>query len=603
MAELKPEQVAVLVNKRSPESVELGRYYVEQRHIPAENLIELDLPVEESIDRDAYDNSLVLPLRAAFEEKKITRRARVLVTTYGVPLKVNAPEARGDEQEALLEAYTYQKNAREKLYDLIKRALRLQGKNSGDAKQEKGETDSALVERANQAIREAAGYIKELGDSPKVPELRQQLNLILSEFGGIAAIVQSVKIPEGAANSEADQTLQKLRRDLQTAQKVLHTLDETRTPVSRKRAYPLTSQAFGAVGLLGRADAYVKMYQYKDADASVDSELSLLWWDRNHYLVSDRLPNPLHHKYSAPGHNLVVLFPTMMVSRIDAPTLFLAKRMIDQSIQAEKTGLEGKAYIDARGAKIDDEKFGQFDQSLRDTASLIGDKTGYKVEVDNRDERFSKPGDAPDTALYCGWYRLRNYEDAFTFKPGAIGYHIASEEAVSLHAADEKGWCKNALDHGITATLGAVAEPYLDSFPLPLEFFGLLLTGRYTLIDAYALTSPYISWRMVLIGDPLYKPTFKDSKVTGEDLEKISVAAKTLSPLPPAPSDSAFEDPLVRRKAYRDYQQNAETELDGFYKVLEEKLKAKQPAAPAATPANPEPQARPAPKRPHRQKP
>ena len=49
------------------------------------------------------------------------------------------------------------------------------------------------------------------------------------------------------------------------------------------------------------------------------------------------------------------------------------------------------------------------------------------------------------------------------------------------------GWCKNALERGITVTLGPTGEPYVDAFPLPNEFFALLLTGRYTLAEAYAL--------------------------------------------------------------------------------------------------------------------
>ena len=109
-------------------------------------------------------------------------------------------------------------------------------------------------------------------------------------------------------------------------------------------------------------------------------------------------------------------------------------------------------------------------------------------------------------ALYVGWYRLRQYEDAFTFRPGAIGYHMASAEAVSIHSASEPGWCKNALERGITATLGSIGEPYLDTFPEPIEFAALLMTGQYSLVETYYLTSRWVSWRMVLFGDPLYNP-------------------------------------------------------------------------------------------------
>jgi hypothetical protein len=34
----------------------------------------------------------------------------------------------------------------------------------------------------------------------------------------------------------------------------------------------------------------------------------------------------------------------------------------------------------------------------------------------------------------------------------------------------------------------------------------LLLDGRLTLAEVYALSKPFWSWQMVLIGDPLYRP-------------------------------------------------------------------------------------------------
>jgi uncharacterized protein (TIGR03790 family) len=61
------------------------------------------------------------------------------------------------------------------------------------------------------------------------------------------------------------------------------------------------------------------------------------------------------------------------------------------------------------------------------------------------------------------------------------------------------------LADGVTATLGAVAEPYLHSFPKPDELFSELLDGR-CLVEAYYHTLPFNSWRLLLIGDPLYTP-------------------------------------------------------------------------------------------------
>jgi hypothetical protein len=62
-----------------------------------------------------------------------------------------------------------------------------------------------------------------------------------------------------------------------------------------------------------------------------------------------------------------------------------------------------------------------------------------------------------------------------------------------------------------------VGEPYLHSFPPPDEFFSLLLTGRLPLLEVYFRTIPNLSWRQVMVGDPLYnpfreRPAFKDKE-------------------------------------------------------------------------------------------
>jgi uncharacterized protein (TIGR03790 family) len=58
---------------------------------------------------------------------------------------------------------------------------------------------------------------------------------------------------------------------------------------------------------------------------------------------------------------------------------------------------------------------------------------------------------------------------------------------------------------GVVATVGATSEPYVQAFPLPEFFFRLLVDGRLGLAECYFLGTPFLSWQMVLIGDPLYR--------------------------------------------------------------------------------------------------
>jgi uncharacterized protein (TIGR03790 family) len=79
---------------------------------------------------------------------------------------------------------------------------------------------------------------------------------------------------------------------------------------------------------------------------------------------------------------------------------------------------------------------------------------------------------------------------------------------MDLRNAASYHWCPAMLVDGITATLGAVNEPYLHSFPEPDRFFAELLDGK-CLVEAFYRTNPFNSWQFVLIGDPLYRLNIK----------------------------------------------------------------------------------------------
>src|SRR4029079_3886641 len=141
------------------------------------------------------------------------------------------------------------------------------------------------------------------------------------------------------------------------------------------------------------------------------------------------------------------------------------------------------------------------------------------VILDDKGELFAADS-CPDCALYCGWCSLANYVDSFKFKKGAVAWHLASSEAVSLRQEGSKLWCKNLLEKGACATLGPVAEPYTVGFPKPAEFFGTLATGKYTLVESYGRTVLLISWMGCLIGDPLYNPYAKNPRLKEEQVQQ-----------------------------------------------------------------------------------
>lgn len=266
-----------------------------------------------------------------------------------------------------------------------------------------------------------------------------------------------------------------------------------------------------------------------ETQAALDSELSLLWWQR--YGLYRWLINPLHFRAFEEARTQAP--PTLMVSRLDAATPELARGLVDQALDAEREGLQGTFYIDARGLRYDPQAdptgsgYSGYDESLRELARLLQAKSSLPVVLDDREELFP-PGSCPDAALYCGWYSVGHYVDAFNWVRGAVAYHIASFEATTLHAPESPVWCNQMLQRGVAATLGPVAEPYLAAFPRPAEFFGFLLTGQWTLAECYYRTLAFNSWMMTLLGDPLYNPFRDHPQLSPDDVQPSPQGSKPL---------------------------------------------------------------------------
>jgi uncharacterized protein (TIGR03790 family) len=426
---LGPRDVFILVNKNMAGSREVADHYCKQRGVPRAHVIELDLPKGEDISRQDYQAKLVAPLRAALKGKR--KQVKVLLSVYGVPLRVGG--------------------------------------------QQPGKEDQAELTR-----------------------LRSRLDKVKTEEKTLQAKIAALEADNKKAPSK------------ELAAKIKEARDQDRALLARQQ----------------KLEGRIRWHQYDESHAAVDSELMLLWWDD--YELRRWQLNLLN--FQVPDSVRKGKPPTLMVSRLDGPTAALCKKLVDQAVAVEKKGLRGKVYVDARGIKYNPAAdsgygYGGYDESLREMARLLKGEAKLSVTLDDKPELF-KPGSCPECALYCGWYSLANYVDCCKFVPGAVAYHIASSEAVSLRDARSKYWCKCLLENGVAATLGPVAEPYTIGFPKPAEFFGLLVTGKYTLVECYARTLIFNSWMTVLVGDPLYNPYGKTPKLAVEKVKPSPAKGK-----------------------------------------------------------------------------
>jgi tetratricopeptide (TPR) repeat protein len=225
--------------------------------------------------------------------------------------------------------------------------------------------------------------------------------------------------------------------------------------------------------------------------------------------LSGPLPNWVYgqtnHAFLCPTNGILI------VSRLDGPTAQIARSLVDKAIQAETTGLWGRAYFDARGLeKTNNYYLG--DQWILGAAELCRE-IGYETIVDNRPDTFSADFPMSQIAIYCGWYDGSVSgpfaQSKVEFMPGAFAYHLHSSSAASIRIADQF-WIGPLLAKGATCTMGAVNEPYLTVTPNVAIFIARLMANGFTFGEAAIVAQPALSWQTTIVGDPLYRPFGKE---------------------------------------------------------------------------------------------
>jgi uncharacterized protein (TIGR03790 family) len=84
--------VLLVVNKQSFLSRRIGQHYIRQREIPLTQVVTLDTPPNESIARAVYTKDVEAPIYAFLVKNNLADRIYYIVTTLGVPLKIEGTE-------------------------------------------------------------------------------------------------------------------------------------------------------------------------------------------------------------------------------------------------------------------------------------------------------------------------------------------------------------------------------------------------------------------------------------------------------------------------------------------------------------------------------
>ena len=122
-----------------------------------------------------------------------------------------------------------------------------------------------------------------------------------------------------------------------------------------------------------------------------------------------------------------------------------------------------------------------------------------------------------DASWVWGWYGTAT--DSYRFVTGAIGAQLTSYTANAIRTPQDPdprlssvgahrwggNWVPRMLEEGVTATWGAVEEPYAGHYAPGGNVFDHFWAG-YNFGESFYIAQNKLNWVMMAIGDPLYAP-------------------------------------------------------------------------------------------------
>ena len=560
---LEPAEVLVVANENVADSVALAKHYATVRGIGPENIALVATTGGYSIARPDYEKDILTPIRAFLARRTSDTPIRVICLMWGVPVRIEHMDRL--PPPGLPRCYTAEAGRYRQRLSIDRELMARIGKRFPKTPVKKLEplaeffgqpaptppTRSPSLGELRKNIEielaQAIEIVAALTDEQKQHIAGRQLLAMHLELYGLEGLIAYVdkhhpaELPDAAA----------YRPPLATANAKIAELtagDGPQTPDEARMLLAWHQRAKGALATAAYAHVQMARTSLKrgdKGDASVDSELAMIGVGA--YERMGPLPNPMHFLIGARFDSGAM--GVIMTCRIDGPTAADARRIIDDSVAVERTGLDGVIYVDAgmppRFQNKDNGGYVDFDEDLRSLGGMLKKASRMRVVMDLKPTVFPA-GSCPNAALYVGWYSLQSYVPAFQWARGAVAYHIASFEAMDLRNPKSNQWCPKLIQNGVVATLGAVNEPGLAAFPDQQAFFAMLLTGRYTVAECYWRTTRLVSWQMTLIADPLYNP-FKVNPHVDPD----SLAAPNQGPrlLPEADWPPPYRPPTTQPAA------------------------------------------------------
>ena len=271
--------------------------------------------------------------------------------------------------------------------------------------------------------------------------------------------------------------------------------------------------------------------------SSVDSELTLLYRRMTGQVVSPtgKVDNP----YFLGARELRAALPfshrehdIYLVTRIDAFTVDQAVALVDK---AQKPVTDGRIVLDQRdedatrpgnqwvtqaAKRLNEQGHGERTvveataRPVREVTGVLGYYFGGTPDPDSQQRSMRidfVPGAIAATLVSS---------DARTFSPPPDAWvpSVSSDRTIFAGSADSL--IGDLIRDGVTGVAGQVGEPYLLGAVRPDILFPAYLAG-FNLAEAFYLAMPTLSWKAVIVGDPLLRP-FSGRSLTSAGLEEAT---------------------------------------------------------------------------------
>jgi uncharacterized protein (TIGR03790 family) len=540
------ERVLILVNDRVPESAGVARHYAERRQIPQTNILRLKANPGETLTLDEYKAQIEDPLRKFLDANNGAMRRQILyiVPVYGIPLKV--PDKLGVDS---MISFMYAGNEQQKpplrnpySAPIGSRPPKFAEWSDGPAAAQNFKMFVVTrLDGPTAAI--ARGLVDKAIEGEKT--VTRKTGIAYFDYQGYRkpnewqfAVDDEIRMGAERAKALGFETVlhnqAKALCHAKIAPATQYLWDET-----TKQMILSTDLSTGGVNLplpgLAEADFTARL---ENLNRVMQTSVTL--------------------RFNSASQKTYVRFyyPFVPFTEYNATDEAVLEKIVDGSVAAravlkmannEKIVNDaGELKLSVRAGKITawrngvallsaDDKSGKpltitsagivtvcWTAALRgfrveDPAGKVLWDDAFPTDTSARYQWQITPAGGLNAMWLWGWYA--GAPDAYRFLPGAVGAELTSFTASTIRTPknpDPKragfrdvrwggNWVPRLLEQGITATWGAVAEPYANFYARGPNVFDHLWAG-YNFGDSFYIAQNALRWVMVAVGDPLYCP-------------------------------------------------------------------------------------------------